>query len=193
MEMPLDAMNDLSDDALLVLFANGDKEAPAVLTYRLTPMIFGLAMRLLNNTAEAEDVTQDAMIRLFKIAPDWRQGDAKVTTWLYRVVRNLATDRLRKRRNVPLDQIAEPVDDTPGVVENLQASERRTALQNALDLLPERQREAVVLRHLEGLANPDIAVILDISVEAVESLVARGKRRLADLLLGQKQELGIEE
>ena len=68
-----------------------------------------------------------------------------------------------------------------------------TALQAALDQLPERQRQAVVLRHIEGLGNPEIAAILDIGVEAVESLTARGKRALAAILAGRKAELGYED
>lgn len=191
--MPLDAMNDVSDDALLILYSNGDKTAAAALTYRLTPMIFALATRLLNNKTEAEDVTQEAMIRLFKIAPNWRQDEAKVTTWLYRVVTNLCMDRLRKKRNVGLDDIAEPRDETPDVPAQLHQKARATALTNALGALPDRQRQAVVLRHLEGLANPDIAEVLEVSVEAVESLISRGKRSLKGLLLGRKKELGLEE
>ena len=192
MQMPFDAMTDLSDDALLALYGNGDSMAAASLTARLTPMVFRLAKRLLSDAAEAEDVTQEGMLRLWKIAPEWRQGEAKVSTWLYRVTTNLCTDRLRKRRGVALDAIAEPMDDTPGIEARMISDNRAEALNGALAKLPDRQREAVVLRHIEGLANPEIAEVLDISVEAVESLIARGKRGLAVLLLGRKQELGLD-
>lgn len=192
MQMPFDAMTDLSDDALLVLYGNGDSLAAASLTARLTPMVFRLAKRMLADATEAEDVTQEAMLRLWKIAPEWRQGEAKVSTWLYRVTTNLCTDRLRKRRGVSLEGIAEPVDETPGVEARLISDDRADALNGALAKLPDRQREAVVLRHMEGLANPEIAAILEISTEAVESLIARGKRGLAAMLLGRKQELGLD-
>ncbi|HBN30781.1 MAG TPA: RNA polymerase sigma factor [Rhodobacteraceae bacterium] len=192
MQMPFDAMTDLSDDALLALYGNGDSMAAASLTARLTPLVFRLAKRLLSDAAEAEDVTQEAMLRLWKIAPEWRQGEAKVSTWLYRVTTNLCTDRLRKRRGVALDAIAEPMDDTPGIEARMISDNRAEALNGALAKLPDRQREAVVLRHIEGLANPEIAEVLDISVEAVESLIARGKRGLAVMLLGRKQELGLD-
>ena len=190
--MPFDAMTDLSDDALLALYGNGDSMAAASLTARLTPMVFRLAKRLLSDAAEAEDVTQEGMLRLWKIAPEWRQGEAKVSTWLYRVTTNLCTDRLRKRRGVALDAIAEPMDDTPGIEARMISDNRAEALNGALAKLPDRQREAVVLRHIEGLTNPEIAEVLDISVEAVESLIARGKRGLAVMLLGRKQELGLD-
>lgn len=188
--MPYDAQDDTPDDALLLLYANGDRTAARVLTLRLTPKAFGHAFRVLGDRAEAEDVAQEAMLRLWKMAPDWRQGEAKVTTWLYRVVANLCTDRLRKKRGVALDDASEPEDDAASAADQLQDRARVDALQEALDMLPERQKQAVVLRHLEGLGNPEIAEIMDISVEAVESLSARGKRALAKVLAGRRDELG---
>ena len=191
--MPFDAQNDTSDDALLIAFGNGDRMAARVLTERLAPRVIGYATRLLKDRAEAEDVAQDAMMRLWKIAPDWRTGEAKVTTWLYRVVTNLCTDRLRKKRGTGLDEIAEPEDDKPSQDAVLMHKQRVAALDLALDSLPERQKEAVVLRHIEGLSNPEIAQILDIGVEAVESLTARGKRALAKALADQRETLGFED
>ena len=191
--MPLDAQDDIADDALLLLYANGDGAAARILTVRLTPRVMAHAYRLLGDRAEAEDVAQEAMMRLWKIAAEWRQGEAKVTTWLYRVVANLCTDRFRKGRNVALDSIPEPDDGQASVVQNMQDKVRADALQDALNGLPERQREAVVLRHIEGLANPEIALIMDIGVEAVESLTARGKRSLAAALAGRRDELGYSD
>lgn len=191
--MPYDQQEDIPDEALLVLYANGESSAARMLTLRMTPRAFGHAFRMLGDRAEAEDVAQEAMIRLFKIAPRWRQGEAKVTTWLYRVVANLSTDRLRKRRNVALDAIAEPEDGAKPVAEVMQDQARNTALQTALNALPDRQREAVVLRHIEGLTNPEIATALQISVEAVESLTARGKRALTKALASQREALGYSD
>ncbi|WP_439154781.1 RNA polymerase sigma factor [Yoonia sp.] len=184
----------IPDDALLLAFANGDPHAARELSVRLLPRVLAQATRMLADAAEAEDVAQDAMMRLWKIAPDWRQGEAQVSTWLYRVVANLCTDRLRKRRGkTSLDQVAEPVDDTPGVTVMMQTQSRMRALSDALGQLPERQAQAVALRHLEGLANPEIAMIMDISVRSVESLTARGKRALTDILGTRKAELGYED
>ncbi len=195
---PMTATNDpfagAPDAALLVAFANGDTQAARILTARLLPRVLGQATRMLGSRDAAEDVAQEAMIRLWKTAPEWRQGEAQVSTWLYRVVANLCTDRLRKRRgNVGMDQIAEPLDETPSVTAQMQEQRRMGALSNALAALPERQAQAVSLRHLEGLSNPEIAQIMDISVRSVESLTARGKRALADLLAGQKDELGYQD
>ena len=184
---------DAPDEALLIAYANGDVAAAQVLAVRLAPRIMAQAIRMLQNHAEAEDVTQDALMRLWKIAPDWRQGEAQITTWLYRVVANLCTDRLRKRgRGVALDAVAEPESGAPSVTQQMQDNTRMTALCDALADLPERQAQAVALRHLEELGNPEIAQIMDISVEAVESLIARGKRALAQSLAPRKAELGFE-
>ena len=183
----------ISDEALLVAFGNGDLEAARDLTTRLTPRLLGQAFQMLQDRAEAEDVTQEAMLRLWRVAPDWRQGEAQVSTWAYRVVANLCLDRLRKRRPVGLDQIAEPPDGAPSVADRMQDQTRLRALADALAAMPERQALAVALRHLEGLGNPEIADIMEITVDAVESLTARGKRTLAALLAGRKAELGFED
>lgn len=182
---PLDA-----EGALLVAYANGDRGAARELTAILAPRVLGQAARMLSDRAEAEDVTQEVMLRLWRVAPDWRQGEARVATWLYRVTANLCTDRLRRRRGVGLDEVAEPPDPAPSAVERMQGEARMRALSDALAALPERQAQAVALRHLEGLSNPEIAAVMEIGVEAVESLTARGKRALAAALRGRKEELG---
>ncbi|MGR3661301.1 MAG: RNA polymerase sigma factor [Paracoccaceae bacterium] len=193
MNMPFDALAELSDDTLLVAFGKGDREAARALTHRLTPRVLGFATRMLGDRAEAEDVAQEAMLRLWRIAPEWRQGEAKVTTWLYRVVSNLCTDRLRRRRGVGLDTIEEPVDERPNVEDKMLLDQRLTALDVALQSLPERQKQAVILRHIEGVSNPEIAETMEISTEAVESLTARGKRALAKILAGRRSELGFSD
>ena len=186
---------DAPDAALLIAFANGDATAGRALVARLGPKLFGHAFRVLGDRAEAEDVVQDAMIKLWKIAPEWRQGEAQVSTWAYRVVANLCTDRLRRRKTrnqVDIDAVAEPEADMMSAVEQMTETARADALQSALAELPDRQRQAVILRHLEGLSNPEIADILEVGVEAVESLTARGKRALKAVLQGRKEELGYE-
>jgi RNA polymerase sigma-70 factor (ECF subfamily) len=192
MQMPFDAAG-LSDEALLAAYGRGEARAARVLTDRLLPGVWRTARRLLGDEAEAEDVAQEAMLRLWRIAPDWRAGEAKVSTWLYRVAVNLCTDRLRRRRGVALDAVPEPEDGAPGAAAGLMEADRMAALDAALMALPERQRQAVVLRHLEGLANPEIAEIMALGVEAVESLTARGKRNLAAALAGRRDDLGYDD
>lgn len=185
----------MSDAALLAAYASGDRDAAQALASRLLPGVLGQATRMLSDRVEADDVAQDAMMRLWKIAPDWRDGEAQISTWLYRVVANLCTDRLRKRKRsgaIGMDQVAEPADPAPGAPEQIQTNARMAALSDALAQLPERQAQAVALRHLDGLANPEIAEIMDISVRSVESLTARGKRALASLLAGRRAALGYD-
>jgi RNA polymerase sigma-70 factor (ECF subfamily) len=180
----------LEDDALMVLFARGDVDAARILTDRLLPRAYRHAARVLGDRTEAEDIAQEAMLRLWRAAPDWHpDGAARPRTWLYRVTANLAVDRLRRNgRAVGLDD--DVASTAPSAEAQLQDAGRMAALDTALATLPERQRQAVVLRHIEGLGNAEIATILGIGVEAVESLTARGKRALAAVLADQKEALG---
>ncbi len=180
------------EEALLRRYAQGDGAAARALIEQLAPRVLRLARRLLQDQAEAEDVTQEAMLKLWQIAPRWQSGQAAPSTWLHRVAVNLATDRLRRRRAQPLDDIDEPAAPAPPVLDGLIAAQRAEALEAALASLPARQRAAVVLRHLEGYSNPQIAEALGVGVEAVESLTARGKRRLAEQLAPRRDDLGFQ-
>ncbi len=195
--MAYDAQDTTSDEALMVLYANGDRQAARALAERVTPRVLAYAARMLGgDRAEAEDVAQETLLRLWRMAPDWRQGEAKVTTWAYRVATNLCIDRQRSRRRkgqVALDDAPDLADGAPAADQRLQDGRRIAALEAALAELPDRQRQAVVLRHIEGLSNPEIALVMEIGVEAVESLTARGKRALAALLSGQRDALGYED
>ncbi|MFN4203414.1 MAG: RNA polymerase sigma factor [Tabrizicola sp.] len=197
MTMAFDAGGELSDEALMVLYANGDRHAALALTRRVTPRVLAYASRLLcGDRAEAEDVAQETMLRLWKVAPQWRQGETRVTTWAYRVATNLCIDRQRargRRRPTALDDAPEIADAARGPEGRLQEAGRMRALEAALAELPDRQRQAVVLRHLEGMTNPEIAAIMEIGVEAVESLTARGKRALSVALSDRKEALGYED
>ncbi len=191
--MALDTLSEQNDEALLALFAKGDQSAARALTARLLPMVFALAKRMLNDGGEAEDVAQEAMIKLWKIAPEWRSGEAKVSTWLYRISANLCTDRLRKRRTVGLENMPEKADEKPGVEAVLIANDRAKALHLAIAQLPERQQLALNLRHFEALPNPEIAEVMQTSVEAVESLLSRGKRGLVAILAPKRAEFGLAQ
>jgi RNA polymerase sigma-70 factor (ECF subfamily) len=186
-----------SDAALLALYAGGDQAAARMLTARHAPRVFALARRMLADVPEAEDVTQETMLRLWKIAPDWQADRATLSTWLYRVASNLCIDRLRRRgrpgRVLAGNALPEIPDETPGPERRLLARDQAAALAQALDTLPDRQRLAIVLRHFEDRSNPEIAAILDASVEAVESLLARARRDLAARLAPRKAELGFTD
>ncbi|WP_347827063.1 sigma-70 family RNA polymerase sigma factor [uncultured Planktomarina sp.] len=191
--MALGISQNQRDAELLARFSKGDRAAALALTSRLAPVVFAQAFRMLGDRAEAEDVTQESLLRLWKAAPGWDATRAKITTWLYRVTSNLCIDCLRKSNRNSGDEVPEVADETPGIDLKLQATARAQALQHALQTLPDRQRQAMILRHIEDLSNPEISDIMEISVEAVESLVSRGKRALASTLVPQKKALGLED
>lgn len=191
--MPLDDPAREEDAQLLAAYAAGDQSAAAQLIAAHSPALLRLAKRMLGEQAEAEDVVQEAMLRLWKIAPDWNAGEARASTWLYRVASNLCTDRLRKRRFRSDQEVPEVADGKPSVVANMVSADRVSALKNALNELPEKQRLAVTLRHLEERSNPEIALIMATSIEAVESLIARGKRGLKNMLADKSASLGYKD
>lgn len=181
------------DDALMGRIARGDTAAAGALVARHAPRVLALAQRMLGEATEAEDVAQEALLRLWRVAPDWRAGEAGVAAWLRRVASNLCLDRLRRRRERPAEAAPETPDDRPAVLDALTAADRAAALRGALVALPERQRLAIVLRHFEERPNPEIAAILGTSVEAVESLLARGRRDLAARLIPRRAELELSD
>ena len=184
------SQNRETDNVLLASFANGDRKAAQQLTERLMPKIHAHAYYRLGNIADAEDVTQEAFLRLWQFAPRWEQGNAHVSTWLYRVVSNLCKDRYRRPKLEDLDVAKEPTDETQSPADKIDDHYRQKALYGAMSLLPENQRLAVQFRHIDELTNPEIAEIMGLSVEAVESLTARGKRKLIEVLASYKTELG---
>ncbi|ATX67356.1 RNA polymerase sigma factor [Roseinatronobacter bogoriensis] len=190
--MPLEQRPGDDQAALLARFVAGDRHAAEALTDLIAPRILRFAARMLGDLAEAEDVTQEAMLRLWRMAPDWQSGAAQPATWVYRVAANLCTDRLRRRRKM-LHEVPELPDTSPSQHAQMMQTARIQALEAALSQLPERQRQAVILRHLEGMSNPEIAAIMMLGVEAVESLTARGKRNLSAILAGDREALGYDD
>ena len=181
------------DNVLLVAFAKGDRSAAQQLTERLMPKIYSHAYYRLGNIADAEDVTQEAFLRLWKIAPNWKYDKAQVSTWLYRVVYNLCKDRYRRATLENLSSAQEVTDGTQSPTDNIDVQYRQKALYDAMSILPENQRLAIQLRHIDELSNPEIAEIMELSIEAVESLTARGKRKLIEILQTQKSKLGYSD
>lgn len=181
--------SDASDDSLILRLAAGDDAAFALLLDRHLGMIHRLAWRLLGDRSEAEDVAQESLLRLWNNAATWRPGEAGLKSWLYRVAFNLSHDRLRRRRLVLMDEPPETVDPAPRPGEAIEEDERGRTVRTALDSLPERQRAALVLSYYEGLSQAEAAGLLEISEEALESLLARGRRKLRELLGAEGRDL----
>ena len=145
--------------------------------------LLSLAERLLGRRGEAEEVVQEVFVRLWKQAPHWQPGRARFDTWLHRVALNLCYDRLRGRQDEePYGEEHEPTDPAPQPDESLDAAQRGQAVARALAALPARQREALVLQYYQGLSNIEAAQLMGVSVEALESLLARARRALRERL-----------
>lgn len=156
---------------------------------RLPPLL-AVAQRILGDRAEAEDVAQEVFLRTWKQAESWEPGKARISTWMHRVCVNLCLDRLRRRREHPAgDQMPEPEDERLNAAQMVQAASVSDRVRAAMMSLPERQRAALALSHFEQLSNPETAEILGLSVEAVESLLSRARRRLRELLSDERRDL----
>ncbi len=166
------------DEDLVKRVGAGDPAAVQAMVARKLPRMLSLAQRMLGDAAEAEDVAQEAMLRAWKQAPRWAPGQARFDTWLHRVALNLCYDRLRRRREIATDVIPDHIDDGPAPDRGLLAAETGAQVQAALSRLPPRQREAIVLCHYQELGNIEAAALMEISVEALESLLSRGRRAL---------------
>ncbi len=183
---------DDSDESLMLKTGAGDREAFRRLLDRHLRQTVAFAARVLGNHAAAEDVAQEAFLRLWSHAPHW-QPAARVTTWLHRVALNLCLDVRRRGRDVALDDVAEPLDPAPLPLACVQARDLGRHVNTALAELPVQQRVAITLCHYQGLRNTEAAEVMGVSVEAVESLLARGRRTLRARLTALVPDLLGEE
>jgi RNA polymerase sigma-70 factor (ECF subfamily) len=178
-----------ADADLIVRVGRGDRGAAQTLMSRNLPRILGLARRMLADEMEAEDVAQETFIRVWNAAPRWKPGGAQVSTWMCRIAINLCYDRLRKRREILTDSVPERADEAPDAETVLTRSESGDRIVAAMAQLPDRQRQALELVHFQEMSNIDAADMMEVSVEAMESLLARGRRKLKAILIGDAPDL----
>ena len=171
----------VSDDILLAQISSGNIAAWEIIIDRHLAAVSRYAAYILGDIGQSEDVAQETFIRLMKKAHTWEPGDATLKGWLFKVARNLCIDHKRKKRPDPIENAYDLLDPNDN-----NTTDRRIDIANivktALGLLPERQKTAIVLVHYEGFSGAETAELLDISVEAVESLLARGRRNLRKTL-----------
>jgi RNA polymerase sigma-70 factor (ECF subfamily) len=170
------------DEALLDRLAQHDEAAFRTLVERHVDRAFGIALRIVGSRADAEDVVQDTMLKVWTQRGKWQHGRAKFSTWLYRVITNRCIDLRRMPRTDNVDAVPEPADAQPDVVSTMQRDEVSQLLERAMQRLPEHQRVAVILSYHENMSNGDIAEVMDTTVAAVESLLKRGRQQLRVLL-----------
>lgn len=169
------------DAVLLEGVVAGDETAFATLVDRHYSLVFRLSARVLGNAADAEDVTQEAFVKLWRDPPVLR-NQAALKGWLVRVARNLAIDRLRRARNTSDSELELLVDTSTAPDGHLRHGQAADEVSAALAQLPERQRTALQLTYFEALGNQETASIMEVSVEAVESLLSRARRSLRTVL-----------
>ncbi len=166
-----------ADQELVERVSRGDAVAFQILVDSGISRILAVARRMLGDDMEDEDVAQDVVLRLGRQADKWDGGRAKVSTWLYRVTVNSCIDRLRARREDTVKELPE-VAHQATQVQAMEEEDLQRYMDEALQALPERQRTALVLFHYEDLSMSAVSEIMDASVEAVESLLGRGRRAL---------------
>lgn len=175
------------DGPLIRRIGQGDDAAVRLFVAAKLPRLLSLATRMLGDVGDAEEVTQETFVRAWKQAPCWKPGQARFDTWLHTVALNLCRDRLRRRREVPNDKLPDTPDPTPDAESQMMQSQRDRNVAAAIGALPERQREAILLVHYQDMSNIEAARALDVSVDALESLLARGRRALRKLLLEKEE------
>lgn len=179
-----------TDEALVERAGRGDRSAAAMLVERHTNKIYAVAFKMLGAKDRAEDATQETFLRLWRNAQKWKPQGARLDTWLYRVTMNICIDQIRKtKREAPEEAAPERADTSPGPEEQYLQGERRFAIDEALAALPDRQRFAITLCHFQEMTNIEAAEVMEISVDALESLLARGRRALKEKLEPMRENL----
>lgn len=174
-------MRAMDDESLLIASGHGDHGAFAELMARHGAFSMSLAMRMMGNPQDAEEIVQEAFLRVWSAAGRWNpEGGARFTTWLYRVVMNLCLDRKRRHPMLAMEDVEEPEDTGPNGLESCTRNQAHVLVLEALAVLPDRQRAAVSLCYFGEISYQEAAGILDISLSALESLLVRGRRGLRD-------------
>lgn len=170
-----------SDEILMERVVQGDHDAFSQLVRRHTPRMYAIARRIGILPTEAEEIVQEAFLRVWVNAATWSPQKGGFAVWLGRIVVNLCIDRLRRDRYEPWgdDEPSIPTADLESVLFRQQQAEQ---IARAVEELPMRQRTALVLCYYEGFSNAEAAGILEISVSALEALLVRARRTLRERL-----------
>ncbi len=170
-------MDDESDEALMLRIARGDERAFRALAPRYAVRAAGLARRICGNASDAEEIVQEAFLRVWINAPRWRP-EALFRTWFYRIVFNLALNKKRRAPFSPLEAAGDPADPAPRADVAMEQRERERRIASAIAELPARQRTAIALTYGDELSNAEAAGVLGTSVSALETLLVRARRTL---------------
>lgn len=166
------------DEILMLRVAQGDHAACGQLAERHLERILAFASRTLGNRAAAEDVAQEVITRVWTHAKRWRPGPARLTSWLHRIALNLCLDHLARQRRESLHEGLEPADPIRDTARRVRERDLQDRVRAGLRSLPDMQRAAITLCYYQGFRNVEAAEILGVSVDALESLLARARRTL---------------
>ncbi|MEO0411483.1 MAG: sigma-70 family RNA polymerase sigma factor [Pseudomonadota bacterium] len=179
----------LGDEALAEQVQSGDQAAFAALAHRYGPKLAAFAGKVLLDQTIGEDVVQDAFLKFWQQPGRYDPAKAGFSTWMHKVVFNRCLDHKRRRGFAPLEDAPQQIDMAALAPDVMAANERDRAVQAAINTLPERQRAALLLCHIDGVSNQDAADILDVKLKALESLLSRARASLRSALMPMKEEL----
>ena len=184
-----DAGTAAEEAAVLARIRDGDHTAFRELIDRHTSSLLAVARRMLKVDGDAEDIVQEALVRVWRHAGTLELGPGGVRPWLRRVVTNLCLDHLRRHRLTSVVAEVPETPEAPAQNRSLEEADLASRVGAALAELPERQRVALTLFHYEGLSQIEVGDMLGISDEAVESLLARARRSLKAALKDEWRQL----
>ncbi|MBI2719370.1 MAG: sigma-70 family RNA polymerase sigma factor [Rhizobiales bacterium] len=187
-EVPAADFRSADDAVLLSAAARGDAGALVELARRHYQPVYRLAWRLTGGHADSEDIAQEAFLKLWQNPQQVRDAGA-LKGWLMRVASNAVIDRARRRPLADIGEVPEVADGRERPDETLDRTEAAGEIDRRIAALPERQKLALTLVHFEDLTNIEAAVVMEVSIEAVESLLARARRSLRQSLSADWQDL----
>jgi RNA polymerase sigma-70 factor (ECF subfamily) len=187
--------NNATDQHLMQAARQGDTQAFDKLVNRLADRIYGLAFRMLGNEQDARDTAQDTFVRMWQSRRRWSPRGA-VSTWAYRIATNLSLNRLRSRKRWRIHSVSYsddtttrfdiPVPDEESPHALAETADTKHRLETAISQLPPRERAVILLRHHQELSAKDIAKVMDTTVNGVDSLLLRARKRLRMILSDNK-------
>lgn len=175
-----------NDQPLINAILAGDTQSFSVLVDRYKDLVFTLALRMVKHREEAEEVSQDTFIKVFRSLNRFK-GDSKFSTWIYRVAYNTCLDRLKKHKReqqvVPIDEYTEhQVLTLDNALDKMERDERKEAIQNCLQLLPSDDAALLTLFYFEELSLEEISEIIGITANNVKVKLFRSRKKLTGVL-----------
>lgn len=184
-----DSHIDVSDEELVALVCEGDRQAFAGLVDRHGLRFRAIAMRTCGDLELAEEMVQEAFVKLWTRPTSFNASKARFTTWFHRVVVNRCLDEMRRKKPDALPEGFDAADDRPDAQTVLEASDTSGVLMAALARMPDRHSQALSLSYLDGYSNQEAAEIMALNIKAFESLLLRARAKMRDELKAEKADL----